>query len=124
MPSEAKFNDLQCPACYALLDESCSDTDRVNCVGSEFHCISLAGYVHYGKSNLSFYLAWYSVTQQLTLALHDMFCQIRSKVSLLLSEEPSFERMKGSSIVVNSYHQKETLHILKLNCRSMFLSPC
>ncbi|XP_060100779.1 phospholipase A2 inhibitor and Ly6/PLAUR domain-containing protein-like isoform X1 [Heteronotia binoei] len=51
MPSEAKLNGLQCPACYASLDESCNDADIVNCVGSEFQCIDLAGYVHYDESS-------------------------------------------------------------------------
>ncbi|XP_054845108.1 phospholipase A2 inhibitor CNF-like [Eublepharis macularius] len=46
MPSEARPNGLQCPACYASLDDSCSDADMVDCVGSEFQCIDLAGYVH------------------------------------------------------------------------------
>ncbi|XP_048357774.1 phospholipase A2 inhibitor and Ly6/PLAUR domain-containing protein-like [Sphaerodactylus townsendi] len=49
LPSEAKHNGLQCPACYALFGDTCSDADIVNCVGSEFQCIDLAGYVHYGE---------------------------------------------------------------------------
>nr|XP_056703521.1 phospholipase A2 inhibitor and Ly6/PLAUR domain-containing protein-like [Euleptes europaea] len=51
MSSEAKINGLQCPACYASLDETCSDADMVNCVGSELQCINLAGYVNDGESS-------------------------------------------------------------------------
>ncbi|XP_061496197.1 phospholipase A2 inhibitor and Ly6/PLAUR domain-containing protein-like [Rhineura floridana] len=47
---DTKLNGLQCPACYALFNDSCSD-ETVDCVGSESQCIDLAGYIHLGESS-------------------------------------------------------------------------
>ncbi|KAH0616542.1 hypothetical protein JD844_027728 [Phrynosoma platyrhinos] len=45
---DLRLNGLRCPACYASSSESCSD-DTVDCLGSESHCIDLAGYVYTGN---------------------------------------------------------------------------
>ncbi|XP_033018642.1 phospholipase A2 inhibitor and Ly6/PLAUR domain-containing protein-like [Lacerta agilis] len=46
---ETKLNGLRCPACYASFSDSCSD-ETVDCVGSESHCIDLAGFIHTGEA--------------------------------------------------------------------------
>ncbi|XP_016849357.1 phospholipase A2 inhibitor and Ly6/PLAUR domain-containing protein [Anolis carolinensis] len=47
---DTKLNGLRCPACYASFSESCGD-DTVDCVGSESHCLDLAGYVYTGETS-------------------------------------------------------------------------